>query len=52
MDTGKVRLLTVTDSQCCGDEGEEDAREERATPATKNTACLWQQDKRKNNEEK
>lgn len=25
---------------------------ERATPATKNTACLWQWDKRKSNEEK
>lgn len=52
LDTGKAHLLTGTDSLCCRDEGEQDAGEERRTPATKNTACSWQRDERKSNEEK
>ena len=52
LDTGKAHLLTGTDSLCRGDEGEQDAGEERATPATENTACSWQRDKRESNEEK
>jgi len=49
---GKACLLAGTDSLCCGHEAEQEAGEERATLATKNTTCSWQRDKRKSNEER
>lgn len=52
LDTGTARLLTGTDSLCCEDEGERDTGAERATPTTDSTACSWQWDKWKSNEEK
>lgn len=53
LDTGRQgSSVSRANSLYCGDEGERDAGQERATLATENTDCSWQWDKRKSNEEK